>query len=197
MREPSNIPPRTGGPYQQAGQRDITRRQYLEMYKTLLVLSGGGSSQEFQIRVRTPSSQVRTLISVNFEPAAGQPDDLDITGWGSTIWLAGTDEAVGGASSQDVPNSSVVGMRSAPRAFPSTVIAGVVTPDNGLLGFAREFVTASPWITGIVNLGTGGEGGKPGAWMLRASWQPDGVTLPDDAWKEITSLCELKGFQIS
>lgn len=200
MRDFPNVPTRTGGPYQQAGQRDITRRQYLEMYKTLRSFpfeSEGGSSQQFQLRISTPSSQVRTLISVNFEPAAGQPDDIDITSWGNDIWLAATDPAVGGASSQDIPNSSVVGLRSAPRVFPSTVVAGLVTPDNGLLGFSREFVTASPWITGIVTCGSGSGGtSHPGSWVLRASWQPDGVVLPDDAWKEITSLCELKGFAL-
>lgn len=199
MREPPNPPGRTGGPYRQAGQRDVTRRQYFEMYKVLRSLGGSGEegTKTFQLRVRTPSSQVRTLIEVNFEPAAGSPDDYDMTAWGNTIWLAATAEAVGGASSQDVPNSSVVGTRAAPRPFPSTLVAGAPVLDNGLLGFSREFVTASPWITGIAVLGSAGSSPTlAGAWVLRASWQPDGVVLPDDAWKDITSLCELKGFAI-
>jgi hypothetical protein len=200
MREPSNPPSRTGGPYQQGGLRDKTRRQFLELYKVLRAVplnAEGSGTQQFQISVRTPSSQVRTLIELNFEPMAGTVEDLDITGWGNDVWLAGTADALGGASSQDIPNSSVVGMRSAPRAFPSTVIAGVVTPDNGLLGFSREFVTASPWITGITTLGAGGApNAAGGAWILHATWQPDGVVLPDDAWAEIAAMCELKANRI-
>lgn len=201
MRESANPPRRTGGPYGQGGQRSKTRRQYHEEFRVLRNLDGnaeGQGTQQFQIRARNPSSQARMLLSVNFEPAAGIPDDVDITGWGNTIWLAATDDAVGGASTQDVPNSSVVGMRSAPRVFPSTVVAGVVTLDNGLLGFSREFVSASPWITGIVTLGSGtGGNATEGAWILRGVWQPDGVVLPDDAWLEIVSLAELKGFALN
>lgn len=201
MREPENRPTRGGGPYGQGGLRDGTRRQYKELYKILRSFddsSEGHGTQQFQIRVRTPSSQARTLISINFEPAAGVPDDLDITSWGNDVWLAATDDSVGGACSQDIPNSSVVGMRSAPRPFPSTIIGGVVTPDNGLLGFAREFVTTSPWITGLVTCGSGNSAptAAAGAWILRAVWQPDGVVLPDDAWLEIESLAELKGFAV-
>lgn len=199
-KEPPNFPRVTGGPYRQAGLRDVTRRQFFQAVKTLRSLDSAGEgdgSEEFSIRVVTPSSQVRVLISVNFEPAAGQPDDIDITSWGNTIWLAATDDAVGGASTQDVPNSSVVGTRSAPRPFPSTITAGVAVLDNGLLGFSREFVTASPAITGRVVCGSGTGGTvAPGGWILRASWQPDGVVLPDDAWKEITSLCRIEAFEV-
>ncbi len=201
MRDLPNVPRRTGGPYQQAGQRGNTRRQYFELSRVLRPLLGsieGQGSQRFQLRGRNPSSQVRFTLSVNFEPAAGFPDDLDITGWGNNIWLAGTDPSVGGASTQDVPNSSVVGTRATPRPFPSTLVAGVPVLDNGLLGFSREFVTGSPWITGIATLGSGvAATAVPGAWMLLGTWQPDGVVLPDDAWLEIVSLCELKGFALS
>lgn len=198
--EPPNPPTRTGGPYAQAGQRDGTRRQFVEQYRTLRAFdedAEGHGAQEFSIRVVTPSSQVRVKISVNFEPRAGAPDDADITSWGNTIWLAGTDDAKGGASSQDVPNSSVVGMRSAPRPFPSTIVAGAVVLDNGLLGFSREFVSSTPAVTGRVVCGSGfGGSALGGAWVLQVSWQPDGVVLPDDAWKEITSLCRIEAFQV-
>jgi hypothetical protein len=196
-----NPPTRTGGGYQSAGLRAGVRRQFFEaQFKTIVNFAGseGDTGGQFQIRVPTPSSQVRVLISVNFEPAAGQPDDLDLTGVGNTIWLAATDDAVGGASSQDIPNSSVEGMRSAPTPFPFTVVGGVITPDNGLLGYAREFVTASPWITGIVNIGVGEGAPAPGAWVLRARYQPDGVVLPDDAWEEIISMVgALQAFKIA
>lgn len=191
MREPPNIPTRTGGPYQQAGIRDRLRRQYWEEFQALRsVLGGEGTNKSFALRIRNPSAQVRTTISINFEPAAGVPDGLDITGVGNTIWLAATDPNRGGASSQDCPNSSVVGTRAAPIGFPFTVAGGVPVLDNGLLGFSREFVTGAPWITGIVNLGTPP---AAGTWVLCATYQPDGVVLPDDAWQEITSLCEAKG----
>jgi hypothetical protein len=196
-----NGPHRTGGPYEQAGINDRERRQYHEEPFVLLRALNGEAeqgAQQFQIRVRTPSSQVRVVISVNFEPAAGVPDDIDITGWGNLIWLAATDDAVGGASTQDIPNSSVVGTRAAPREFPSTIVAGVAVLDNGLLGFSREFVTGSPWITGIVTVGSEGGAGDPqaGAWVLRATYQPDGVVLPASAWKEITTLAEVKAFAL-
>jgi hypothetical protein len=199
--EREQAPGVTGGPYGQPGQRGKTRRQFHALPDVRIASFDGidgTTGGEFQLRIATPSGQVRVLISVDFEPAAGQPDDLDITGLGDTIWLAATNEGSGGATTQDIPNSSVEGMRSAPTPFPSTRIAGVVTLDNGLLGYAREFVTASPWITGIVTLAAGGEGGPspPGTWLLKVSYQPDGVVLPDDAWRDIVAMCTSSAFRL-
>ena len=188
-----NPPPRTGGPYAQAGLRAGTRRQYFEVGAKLLVAYTGGEGDvnpgTFQFSIRTPSAQVRTKISVNFEPAAGVAAYPNITVAGNTIWVAAADDSRGGASSTDIPNSSVEGRRGAPTPFPSTLVAGVVTIDPGLLGYSREFVSSSDYLIGEVNLPPAG---IAGAWMLIVTVQPDGVVLPDDAWEEISSAYRLR-----
>lgn len=185
----------TGGAYGPNNLRRKTRRQYHEaphkVLRTVTTASEQGFAT-FAIRVRTPSSQARVKISVNFEPAANTPPNPDITTAGNTIWLAAADDAVGGAASTDIPNSSVVGTRAAPIPFPSTPdpTTGVPTPDAGLLGYSREFVTAADWIVGEVGLGA--PTGIAGAYILKVSVQPDGVVLPEDAWAEITD--EVRAF---
>lgn len=189
----ANPPARTGGPYAQPGQRVAERRQYFELrFKTLVVYAGTGDDKDpgkLQFSIRTPSSQVRTKISVNFELAAGGPAYPDITGAGNTIWIAGSDDQRGGAGSADVPNSSVEGTRAVPTPFPTTDVAGVPTLDPGLLGYSREFVSASDNLIGEVAIPPNG---FAGAWVLVVSVQPDGIVLPDDAWQDITSQYRLR-----
>jgi hypothetical protein len=194
MRVPATPPGVTGGPYGGAGQRGNTRRQYIELPVRRLATYGGSGDRDpgkLAIRVRLASSQVRVRIDVNYETAGGQAPFPDITGAGNTIWLAASSDARGGASSSDVPNSSVVGTRATPRPFPSTIDPGTGLPvlDPGLLGFSQEFVTSADWIIGEVVV-------PPqtvvGTWVLVVTVQPDGVVLPDDAWAEICSLLSLQ-----
>jgi len=192
MRDTPNPPVRTGGPYQQSGQRTNARRQFKEIgWKVLVSYAGGEGDSDpgpFEFRITNPSSQVRTRIAVNFEAGAGAPAYPDITASGATIWVASSDDPHGGASSRDIPNSSVEGTKAAPTPFPSTVVGGIVTLDPGLTGYSREFVTAGQFLMGQLSVPPTG---FKGAWVLVVTAQPDGVELSDDAWNDICSMFAL------
>jgi hypothetical protein len=191
MRDAPNPPRTTGGPYRQPGQRTNARRQFKEIgYKTLVSYAGGEGDTDpgpFEFRITNPSSQVRTRIAINFEAGAGAPAYPDITPSGATVWVASSDDPRGGASSRDVPNSSVEGTKAAPTPFPSTVnpATGLPVLDPGLTGYTREFVTAGQYLIGQLSVPPTG---FRGAWVLVVTAQPDGVELTDDAWNDICSM---------
>jgi hypothetical protein len=181
--KPFELKATQGGPYGNQYLNSERRRQYLEFFRVIIAYAiADETNPVFAIKVRIPSSQVRVKISVNWEPAAGSVATPAL-GAGQTIWLAAADEAVGGASSQDVPNSNViitpagtVITKAAPLGFPV---------DNGLIGFSMETVTAADYIIGQLALPAPG---LAGAWVLKTSYQPEAVVLPEDAWQEIARM---------
>jgi hypothetical protein len=159
----------------------------LEFYEPrgilLAINSGSGESSSTQVvTIRVPSSQLRVKGSVFFVPAAGNAlTDINSVG---TIWVAACEEDVGGAAGgagrlvpvTDLEGSAVAGTpvgAPGPTPFPKT---------DGLGGYAREFVTAAPWLQFTILLHSIS---TPGAWVFRSSIQPDATQFTWPQWMEL------------
>lgn len=163
--------------------------QYYEPKAVVLFISNPDAPASdpgpIPFRIRIPSAQCRVKVSVNFEPAAGfslATIASAIEGTGG-IWLGAADEPTGGAASTDIPNANVEGTTETPFSF----------PEEGLIGYTREFVTSADWVLGQLTLPSntsGGEGALPGAWVLKTSYQADGCVLPCAAWRRIRSMAK-------
>lgn len=158
----------------------------IEEPKGILLASNSGSGEGSYtgiILIRVPSSQVRIKGSVFFVPTSGALTDIHAAG---TIWVSACEEDVGGQAGgsgrlvpvTDLEGSSVAGVpvgAPGPTPFPKT---------DGLGGYAREFVTAAPWLQFVVTLNSIS---IPGFWVFRSSMQPDAVTFTWPAWQQLRS----------
>jgi hypothetical protein len=148
------------------------------------VESGGGN---FEVRLRTPDSRLRAKVSIYFSPNGPyDKTSIDISN-DASLWIHAADQMRSGGSSALAPTNDLESQldgtpvtRDAPLTFPVSA---------GLLGYGREFVTASDFISAWVSIRTNGTAGE---WWAQAQWQPEGQRLPDDEWNEVVAQCSLE-----
>lgn len=164
--------------------------QFVEPRGIILATNGGSgeASQTEIVTIRVPSSRVRIKGSVFFVPQAGKAlGDIDSA---ATIWVAACDEDTGGLAGgggriipvTDLEGSSVFNVpvgAPGPTAFPKT---------DGLGGYAREFVTAAPWLQFTMVFSSIS---TPGAWVFRSSMQPDSAEFTFATWQMLRSLYQI------
>lgn len=150
--------------------------------KPLIMASFGGvnsSNKTLHFRVPTPDSRLRMKIAIMFALKAGTTVAANFFTNQCSLWLYAADKDNSGLTGATIPVVNLEGTEAAPFQFPAA---------DGLLGYAREFVTAADFIEGVVTL-TNVSTIVSGSWILKTRYQPDSVEFNPDAWNQITQQC--------
>lgn len=143
-------------------------------------VGGGEGGITITLRMRVPSARIRSKLSVFFEVTPGVAF-LPIVG--PSIWVSACEmdqKGIGGGGGGLFPVTDLEGTQAIPKAFPES---------SGLAGYAREFVTAAPWIQAVVFLESIA---AAGVWVAQASCEPAFTSFATwDEWQEVRRLFSL------
>jgi len=155
-------------------------------------VSAEGGGGDFEVLLRTPDSRLHAKVTIYFSPAAAYDRIATDIAETASLWIHAEDQMRMGGSSGRAPTND---LESQQDGTPVTRDAPLLIPVSpGLMGYGREFVTASDFISAWLHVEPNGTVGE---WCAQAQWQPSGQRLPDDEWEEVKSQCSLEVLSLS